>query len=158
MSILPIMNNKQQQKTGKIIVRTTKSIVASPLKKNGLDSGISKEAAATIVNNVFGIKSAEPAPNNAAFVPAKPSVTMQVNSGNVVAGYGARGQVTVNSDPLRIQKKASIRTMSSPNTSIEYNLPIMSRENFSVHVGGAVKVERHRRPEYKAKAEIKLRY
>ena len=118
------MNRKQQQKTGKAVIKAMKSAMASPLKKAGLDSGSSKQAAAVIVNNAFGVKSAAQAADNKAFALSNPSATLQVNSGKVAAGHGVRGQVTVSGAPLGIQNKMSVRSMSSPNASIEINLPI----------------------------------
>lgn len=153
---ITIMNRKQQQKTGKAVIKAMKSAMASPLKKAGLDSGSSKQAAAVIVNNAFGIKSAAQAADNKAFALSNPSATLQVNSGKVAAGHGVRGQVTVSGAPLGIQNKMSVRSMSSPNASIEINLPIVNKKNFSVHVGGSVKLERHRSPEYKVKGEAKF--
>ena len=111
--------------------------------------------AAVVINSALGLK-----PNNGtpSYTAPAPSVSVQVNSGNIAAGHGIRGKVSVGQEPLRFQQKANIRTMSLPNASIELNLPIASKEHFRMQVGGSVKIEKNKKPEYRVGSEIKAEF
>lgn len=149
------MNYKKENKLGRGIYKGMKTGVSSVMKATGLDSGISKQAAAVVINNALGLKSDTGTPS---YTVPKPSVSVQVNSGNIAAGHGIRGKVSVGQEPLRFQQKASIRTMSSPNASIELNFPIASKEHFRMHVRSSLKIEKGKKPGYGVGSEIKAEF
>ena len=65
---------------------------ARAMKTTGLDSGTSKHAAAVVINSALGLKPKNGTPSYTA--PA-PSVSVQVNSGNIAAGHGIRGKASL---------------------------------------------------------------
>ena len=151
------MNHKAENKISKVALKGMKSVVASSLKKSGLDSGSSKQAASVIVNNTIGVKSETSHPLRGS-VPSHPKVTVQVNSGNLAAGFGVRSKTTLGHDPLRLQNRASVRSMPSPSASVEIDMPIVNKEHLQMQVGGSVKVEKNRKPAYGVRGEIRARF
>ena len=149
------MNHQKENKLDRTLYKGMKTGVSSVMKTTGLDSGTSKHAAAVVINSALGLK-----PNNGtpSYTAPAPSVSVQVNSGNIAAGHGIRGKASVGQEPLRFQQKASIRTMSSPNASIELNFPVASKEHFRMQVGGSVKIEKNKKPEYRVGSEIKAEF
>lgn len=152
------MNHKTENKIGKIAHKGLTSAVASSMKRGGLNSQASKQAASVLVKNMTGVKSGAPNSHQPSSASLKPKVSVQVNSGNIAAGFGVRGKAVLSTHPLEMRQKASIRTMTSPNASIELNMPVINKEHFSVQVGGTVKFEKDRKPEYGVKGELNAKF
>lgn len=125
---------------------------SSAMKPTGLDSGIRKQAASVMINRALGLK---PNTGTPSYTTPAPSVSIQANTGNIAAGHGIRGKASLGHDPLRFQQNASIRTMASPNASIELNLPIASKEHFHMKVGASAKIEKNKKPEFRVEGKIK---
>ena len=150
------MNYKTETKVAKQVLRVMKSAAAAPLKKAGVPSAMSKEAASSILDNAIGGR--QKAVNESTNGTPGIRATVAVNSGAIVAGHGLQGRATLSTSPLHFQTKERIRRMDSPGASLEISLPVVSGKNMELNVGAQFKVEKGREPEGRLSAGLKGKF